>query len=167
MDQQFPRVSNTALPQAGADDVSPTANQTGHPRTEARLVAVQALFAARTMGSEVSDVAADLLPDAKKRKADAALFAAIVAEAGEGANRYTTMLAAHMNDEWTIDRLDPVHYAILWAAAAELAAMPGTPTKVIINEYLNLAKGFESQPAEVGFLNAVLDKLAGKLRPAA
>lgn len=144
----------------------PTVSQTGHPRTEARLVAVQTLFAARAMGAEVSDVAADLLPNAKQRKADAALYAAITAEAGEGAQRYAAMLAAHMTDEWPLDRIDPVHYAILWAAAAELAAMPETPIKVIINEYLNIAKGFEGQPAEVGFINAVLDKLAAKLRAA-
>lgn len=163
--QQFPRVSNTALPGSDTDEQTlPTVSQTGHPRTEARLIAVQTLFAARAMGSEVSDVAADLLANAKQRKADAALYASIVAEAGEGTNRYAAMLANHMTDEWPLERIDPVHYAILWSAASELSCMPETPTKVVINEYLNIAKGFQGQPAEVGFLNAVLDKLAAKIR---
>lgn len=149
---------------AAEDSTFPTASQTGHPRTEARLAAVQTLFSARSMAQEVADTAADLLPNVKQRKADAALYATIVAEAGEGATRYAAMLGAHMTDEWPLERIDPVHYAILWSAAAELACMPETPIKVIINEYLNIAKGFEGQPAEVGFINAVLDKLAAKLR---
>jgi N utilization substance protein B len=159
--------TTTANSPEAEDSTLPTTSQTGHPRTEARLAAVQTLFAARSMGEDVAETAADLLPNAKQRKADAALYANIVAEAGESSNRYAAMLAAHMTDEWPLERIDPVHYAILWAAAAELACMPETPVKVIINEYLNIAKGFESQPPEVGFINAVLDKLAAKLRQTA
>ena len=49
--------------------------------------------------------------------------------------------------------------AILRAGTYELLARPDIPTKVIINEYVDLAKAFfeDSKP---GFVNGVLDKLA-------
>ncbi|HEX5795197.1 MAG TPA: transcription antitermination factor NusB, partial [Geminicoccaceae bacterium] len=49
--------------------------------------------------------------------------------------------------------------------AFELAARPEVPVKVVINEYVELAHAFLSRD-EAGFINAVLDRLAGQLRPA-
>lgn len=136
----------------------------GDARTEARVCAVQVLFSARGMDEAVDEVAAEMLADVKARKADAALFAEIVAEAGDGAARYETLIANQLLDGWPLSRLDPVLYALLWAASAELAVRPDTPVKVIISEFLNIAKGFASKPNEVGFVNVVLDKVAAKLR---
>ena len=39
------------------------------------------------------------------------------------------------------------------------------PAKVVINEYMDVARGFFTGP-EPGLANAVLDKLARTLRPA-
>jgi N utilization substance protein B len=148
----------------GEDAFPEDGSLTGHPRTEARLGAVQALFSARESGADAREAAVDLLPAVKKRKADASLFADITTEAAEGADRYKAMIAAHASDEWPIDRMDPVHFAILWAAVAELTCAPETPAKVVISEYLNIAKGFAAKSGETGFINAVLDKMAGKIR---
>lgn len=137
---------------------------TGDSRTEARVCAVQVLFSARASGLEVVDVAADLLDEVKQRKVDKVLFAVITTEAGEGAARYQTLIKAQLLEEWPLDRLDPVHYALLWAAAAELTARPETPTKVIMNEFINIAKGFASKPSEVGFMNVVLEKMSAVVR---
>ncbi|MCP5404885.1 MAG: transcription antitermination factor NusB [Pseudomonadaceae bacterium] len=148
------------------DDAFPAteASLSGDRRTEARVCAVQVLFAARKMNEPVDEVAAEFLADVKARKADAALFAEIVAEAGEGAVRYRELIGAHMLDEWPLERLDPVLYALLWAACAELSVRPDLPVKVVVNEFLNIAKGFASKPAEVGFVHVVLDRVAGKIR---
>ena len=48
--------------------------------------------------------------------------------------------------------------------AAEPAMADGPPTKVVINEYLDVARGFFTG-AEPGMANAVLDRLARWLRP--
>lgn len=140
---------------------------TGHPRTEARLCAVQTLFSAAQQGIDAREAAVDALPAVKARKADAALFADVTTEAAEGAARYRAMISALASDQWPVDRMDPVHVALLWAASAELTAAPETPAKVVISEYLNIAKGFAAKPAEAGYVNAVLDKLAFKIRGAA
>jgi transcription antitermination protein NusB len=50
------------------------------------------------------------------------------------------------------------------AGIAELAMAGGAPAKVVINEYLDVARGFFSG-AEPGLANAVLDRLARQLRP--
>ena len=51
------------------------------------------------------------------------------------------------------------------AGAAELAMADGAPAKVVINEYLDVARGFFTG-AEPGMANAILDRLARLLRPA-
>jgi N utilization substance protein B len=50
------------------------------------------------------------------------------------------------------------------AGTAELAMAGGAPVKVVINEYLDVARGF-FVGAEPGMANAVLDRLARLLRP--
>ena len=52
---------------------------------------------------------------------------------------------------------------ILFAAIFELMFKHNTPKKVIINEYL-LASEFFLEKIQIGYLNAILDKLSKKLR---
>ena len=137
---------------------------TGDSRTEARVCAVQCLFAARASNGDVAETAADLLEEVKSRKADKVLFAVITTEAGEGAVRYQSLIKVQLLEEWPLDRLDPVLYALLWAAAAELTSRPDTPAKVVMNEFINIAKGFASKPSEVGFVNVVLERISGVVR---
>jgi N utilization substance protein B len=65
-------------------------------------------------------------------------------------------------------RLDQAHLeillrCILLAGTYELRALTGTPTKVILNEYINIARAFFSGK-EPGLINGVLDALARKYR---
>lgn len=61
------------------------------------------------------------------------------------------------------ERLDPVERGILWAALAELRARLDVPTRVIINEAIELARSFGAQDSH-RFVNAVLDHAAARLR---
>lgn len=147
------------------DDAFPLEGEqlTGDRRTEARLCAVQVVFQAKAMGAHVHDIAGEFLPNVKKRKADKKLFALITEESGVGADRYEAMIAAHLLEGWSLDRLDPVHFALLWAACAELTANIEVGPKIILNEYLNISKGF-AKAEDVAFINAALDRLARKIR---
>ena len=66
---------------------------------------------------------------------------------------------------WPLKRIDVTLRAILRAGTFELIARKDVPAKVIISEYLDVAKAFfvEDEPRLV---NGVLDKLARDLRPA-
>jgi len=61
-------------------------------------------------------------------------------------------------------RLSPVERAILYIGAFELSAHPETPFKVVINEAVELGKSFGGTGGHK-FVNGVLEKLAGGLRP--
>ncbi|PZP39176.1 MAG: hypothetical protein DI585_04980 [Pseudomonas fluorescens] len=147
------------------EDAFPPENTglTGDSRTEARLCAVQSLYQAIIMPRDARDVAADFETKLNKRKADKKLYRAIMASAGEGAERYHTMLQAELTEKWEWNRVDPVLRALGWAGAAELTANPEAPVAVILNEYLNISKAFVT-PEEVGYLNKTLDNLSKKIR---
>ncbi len=67
----------------------------------------------------------------------------------------------------TLDRdikdLNPVELAILRVSTYELAHQPDVPYRVVINEALKLAKTFGADQG-YKYVNAILDKLAVKLR---
>lgn len=67
-------------------------------------------------------------------------------------------------EKWPIDRIDPTLRALFRAAGAELLA-DSTPPKVVISEYVDVAKAFFPDGREPKFVNAVLDHIARALFP--
>ncbi len=68
---------------------------------------------------------------------------------------------------WTdrpVEQLDPIEHAVLWLGVTELEHHPDVPTKVVINEAIELCKLFGAQDGH-RYVNAVLDKAAKDLRP--
>lgn len=63
-----------------------------------------------------------------------------------------------------LDQLDAVGRAVLLLSLAELKHRPDVPTKVSINEGVELAKRFGATDS-FRFVNAVLDKASRELRP--
>ncbi len=62
-----------------------------------------------------------------------------------------------------VDQLDAVGHAILLLGLAELKARNDVPTKVVINEAVELAKRYGTTDS-YKFVNAVLDKTSRELR---
>jgi N utilization substance protein B len=148
------------------------------PRTASRVAAVQALFQSE-QGPENAETVIDQfvrhrlgeLPgtggfeDGRVPDAEVPLFARIVRSAARQQDTIDRMIAEALPSDWPLARLDPVLRALLRAGGAELAMADGAPPKVVINEYLDVARGFFDGP-EPGLANAVLDRLARLLRPA-
>tara|TARA_Y100000590_G_scaffold468225_1_gene650093 strand:+ start:22311 stop:22700 length:390 start_codon:yes stop_codon:yes gene_type:complete len=67
-----------------------------------------------------------------------------------------------LEKSWTISRIDMTLRAILRASIYELLFMPEIPFKVVINEYLDIARSFFDDK-EPEFLNAVLDNVVKSL----
>ncbi|HKB21834.1 MAG TPA: transcription antitermination factor NusB [Methyloceanibacter sp.] len=65
---------------------------------------------------------------------------------------------------WRLARIDSIVRAILRAATFELIALPDIPPRVIISEYIEVARAF-FEGDEPRLVNGVLDQLARKLRP--
>jgi N utilization substance protein B len=74
------------------------------------------------------------------------------------------MIRATLAEGWSLERAGYLLRAFLRAGAHELASKPEVPVSVVINEYVELAHAFLSTD-EARFINAVLDRLAGQLRP--
>jgi len=66
--------------------------------------------------------------------------------------------------KWPIARIDPTLRALFRAAGAELTA-GDAPPKVIITEYVDVAKAFFPDGREPKFVNGVLDHMAREARP--
>jgi N utilization substance protein B len=148
-------------------------------RTASRFAAVQALFQSEQASENAETVidqfirhrlgdlpGTDGFEDGRIPDAEVPLFRRVVRSAVLQQDAIDPMLTEALPDDWPLARIDPVLRALLRAGGAELAMSDGPPPKVVINEYLDIARGFFTGP-ETGIANAVLDKLARLLRPEA
>ena len=148
------------------------------PRTASRVAAVQALFQSEQSGDNPESVIDQFVrhrlgvvsdaggfEDGRAPHAEVKLFMRIVRAAVLSQERIDGLIVESLPADWPIARIDPVLRALLRAGGAELAMPDGPPTRVVINEYLDVAHGFFTGD-EPGLANAVLDRLARALRPA-
>jgi len=95
--------------------------------------------------------------------ADSELFSDLVLGTVERQAEIDAHLTGALVETWPLHRLDSVLRAILRVATYELLARPDIPTKVIINEYVDIAHAFDGA-GEPALVNGVLDRLAKELR---
>ena len=69
----------------------------------------------------------------------------------------------HLGSDINLDKTDKLLKIILFAAIFELMFKHNNPKKVIISEYL-LASEFFLEKVQIGYLNAILDKLSRVFR---
>ncbi len=65
--------------------------------------------------------------------------------------------------KWKIDRIDPTLRALFRAAGGELLGAE-TPARVVISEFVEIARAFFPEGRETNFVNAVLDHMARAAR---
>ena len=99
----------------------------------------------------------------KDLKLDRNWFLVLVNSVFKNKASIDTSLSKFLESNWSIDRMDPTLINILRCAYIEFKNYSNIPTKVVINEYTNIASSFFNQ-AEVNFINGVLDKVSLKYR---
>jgi N utilization substance protein B len=128
-------------------------------RRRSREIALQALYAWQLAGGnaleQLNSLDEDLL-------ADQPLAQSLVRGVFEQSGELEQMIAPCLDRAFA--RLSPVERAILYIGAYELSAHPETPFKVVVNEAIELGKSFGGEGGHK-FVNGVLEKLAGILRP--
>ncbi len=77
-------------------------------------------------------------------------------------NDYLESLLVGKLENWDIERVAMTDKVILKMALAELIYFPSIPTKVTINEFIEISKTF-STPKSKKFVNGILDKLTADL----
>jgi N utilization substance protein B len=158
------------MPQAPERPDAPSrpANQRG----AARLAAVQALYQMDVGRQSLEETLAQFSAIHREREiegeqylpADADFFRQIVTGVLKAQIAIDPSIDAALTDEWPVTRIDATLRAILRAGAFELLRRRDIPPKVVITEYVDVAKAFYADDA-ARMVNAVLDKIAKGLPP--
>ena len=69
----------------------------------------------------------------------------------------------HLDTDINLEKTDKLLKIVLFAAVFELLFKHNNPKKVIINEYI-LASEFFLEKVQIGYLNAILDKISKVIR---
>ena len=141
-------------------------------RSAARLGAVQALYQMEVAGAPLEDVLADFasrrvgeaFEDGECGEPDQALLKDIVRGVVRGQTDIDRGVNRHLAEKWKLPRLDATVRAILRAAGYELMFRNDIPPRVVISEYVDVARAFHEGGDEPGFVNGVLDALAREKR---
>lgn len=130
-------------------------------RRRAREAALQGLYQWQATGDTASTITAHLSEAKGFAKADQDLFSQLLRGVIAGTAELETLITPHLDRK--LEEVSLVERCILLLGAYELAHMPETPYRVVINEAIELGKSFGGTDGH-RFVNGVLDKLAPQLR---
>lgn len=143
-------------------------------KSAARLYAVQALFQMESSAQTVEAVREEfethrfgaVYEGDEMAEGDVDLFRKLVDDAVNWQAKIDQMTDRALVAKWPINRIDPTLRALFRAAGAELVE-GDAPPKVVITEFVDIAKAFFPDGREPKFVNAVLDHMAREAQPEA
>ncbi len=130
-------------------------------RSKARQAAVQAIYQWQLTQQAPGDIESHFINDHELSGVDLEYFHHLVREVPLRLHELDDHLTPYLDRE--INEIDPVERAILRIGAYEFEFHPEVPYRVVLNEAVELAKTFGAEHGH-RFVNAVLDKVAAKLR---
>ncbi len=143
-------------------------------KSAARLYAVQALFQMEAAGQGADSVSKEFethrfgatYEGEEMAEGDVDHFRALLDTAVNYQARIDQMTDRALVAKWPISRIDPTLRALFRAAGAELVTAK-TPPRVVITEFVDVAKAFFPEGREPKFVNAVIDHMAREAQPEA
>ena len=132
------------------------------PRTQARRVALQALYQWQVNQEEVYLIEKQFFEDGLLSNLDREWFRELLAQVSAGSEQLDEAYVQFIDRSAKL--INPVERTILRMATYELQTQMQIPYKVVINEAVELTKRFGAEDAHK-YINGVLDKVAKKLRP--
>ena len=149
-------------------------NSARQKKSAARLYAVQALFQMEHSSLSIDQVCSEfedhrfgaVYEGEEMAEGNVDLFRDLLENAVEAQAAVDQMTDRALVEKWPLKRIDPTLRALFRAAGAELTKS-NTPPKVVINEFVDVAKAFFPDGREPKFVNAVLDHMAREARPEA
>ena len=143
-------------------------------KSAARLYAVQALFQMEHSAQTIDAVRLEfedhrfgaVYEGDEMAEGNVNLFRSLLENAVEAQAPIDQMTDRALVEKWPLKRIDPTLRALFRAAGAELTKS-NTPPKVVINEFVDVAKAFFPDGREPKFVNAVLDHMAREAKPEA
>jgi N utilization substance protein B len=95
--------------------------------------------------------------------AEAAFFRDVVGGVVREQRALDPLIDDVLSQGWPLKRIEAILRAVLRAGAYELDHRRDVPARVVVSEYVDVAHAFVERE-EVGMVNAVLDRIARKLR---
>ncbi len=147
-------------------------NKIRQEKSAARLYAVQALFQMEASGHDANRVQKEFEEHRFGAEFDGDtlaegnldLFRKLIDDAVNWQSKIDQMTDRALVEKWPINRIDPTLRALFRAAGAELVEGEAPP-KVVISEFVDIAKAFFPEGREPKFVNAVLDHMAREAKP--
>ena len=124
---------------------------------------MQALYQWQLTGQSAADIEAQFFREENMRTTDIEFFQELLHAIPDKLQTLDAQLVPLLDRP--IDKVDPVERAILRIGTFELNFRPDIPWRVIINEAVELAKGFGAEQSHK-YINGVLDKIARRTRAA-
>jgi len=131
-------------------------------RRKGREFALQALYASE-VGDSTLDKAADTLMHDDPVLPETREYGMKLARAVRKRAEQIDELIAEASERWDVERIAVVDRIILRLAIAELMTEADVPSKVCINEAVEIAKKFSTENSSK-FVNGVLDAVSRKLQ---
>ena len=132
-------------------------------RRKARACALQILYAVDVGGLSAEEARTAFWLSCRADPRVREFAEAIVAGTLGEQDRIDAVILTHAVN-WEVERMAALDRNILRAATWELSATPETPSSVIINEAIELAKQYSTDDSGK-FVNGVLDHIRAAVRP--
>lgn len=130
-------------------------------RKQARVLALQALYAWAMSGNDIKQVELTMVTTNDMTKVDMEYFQAILLGVSQDVATVDKTYKPYLGR--LPEEMDPIEKAIMRLATFELTDRVDTPFKVVINEAIELAKSFGAEESHK-FINGALDKAVKTLR---
>ncbi len=130
-------------------------------RRRARRALLQAVYQWQLAGATVREIESQFELGEALQRADVAYFKGCLPGILLNAEELDALYSNHLDR--TVKELDQVERAILRSGVYELKERAEVPYRVVINEWVNLAKDFGAE-ASFKYVNGILDKVARELR---
>ena len=130
-------------------------------RRRGREFALQGIYQWLLSGNDIAGIEEHVAQAGGFDKADREVFETRLRGTIANAEAHDAEIAQLIDRK--VGELSPVEHAVLLLAAQELTHNPEVPYRVVINEAIELTKGYGGTDGH-RFVNGVLDRLAGRLR---
>jgi N utilization substance protein B len=128
-------------------------------RTKARECALQALYQLDTAGGDAHDALAGILAHFEDVDAETTTFAGELVDGVQAERPAIDEVIQKSSTNWKLDRMARVDRNILRLAVYEILRRGDVPTRVTLNEAIELGKKFGTEESS-SFVNGVLDRIA-------